>query len=786
MWRSRRFWVAAGALLALTVVALLSFGPLVRWRIAREAARRQLEVEIGAVRPGWFCVRLAEVNVGLERVPGVAIHLDQVEIELGATLRARELVARGGRISLVGSPDELADAVRAWRAARPPSTKGGARLSWRADRLSVSWSPSSDATPPFTAKGVFVERGDLGYRGGVDALTVSHGAARIDVASASINLDPTGALRTGNAERVQLVYEVPPNASDPVAAPVSPLEPPPPPLPVVVAAKRGRHPAPPPSIPPPETDPPQVPLPDLHAMRARAGTLATLVAARMPEGSSIQVAGLELQLAVRGDRIALGPGPLAVERSAERVRVSFSTGERGAQGEAPRLSLEATFPLTGGDVIVQLSGGPVALSLLGVKSGSLGLTDVERATVAGKSRFVLSAPEDALTFDTDMRVRGLAVHNPRLARETVRGLDFGVSARGLLSAAGELRLDHAELNTGALSFRARGGLEQAPDHLAASLVFDVPTSSCQTLLESVPSALIPTVRGARMAGTFGARGRVSFDSRKLDELVLEYNIDDQCKMIEAPPELSRDRFNRAFSHRIYLPDGTMSDELTGPGTPSWTALDRISPFMQAAVLTTEDGAFLHHHGFSHPAIRNALVANLKARRFLRGASTITMQLAKNLFLSRDKTLARKLEEVILTDYLEQVFRKDDMMELYLNIIEFGPNVYGVTRAARHYFGRKPEELNLAECLFLSSIMPSPVRNHRIYEKGEISESWMKHVRQLMEIAERTGKISKSELADGLAETVVFHHEDTPSPPPRAPVTGTHLTGDDEADWEQLN
>jgi membrane peptidoglycan carboxypeptidase len=205
-----------------------------------------------------------------------------------------------------------------------------------------------------------------------------------------------------------------------------------------------------------------------------------------------------------------------------------------------------------------------------------------------------------------------------------------------------------------------------------------------------------------------------------------------------------------------------------------------------AVLTTEDGAFLHHHGFNHAAIRNSLVANLKARKFLRGASTITMQLVKNLFLTREKTLARKLEEVILTDYLEQIFRKEDMMELYLNIIEFGPNIYGVRAAADHYFGRKPEELNLAECLFLSSIMPSPLRFHKIYEKGEISETWLKHVRQLMEIAARTGKISKAELADGLTQSIVFHKPDAPMPVPRPPVGGTHLTGEDEAEWQEMN
>ncbi|MFM9469844.1 biosynthetic peptidoglycan transglycosylase, partial [Streptomyces scabiei] len=89
------------------------------------------------------------------------------------------------------------------------------------------------------------------------------------------------------------------------------------------------------------------------------------------------------------------------------------------------------------------------------------------------------------------------------------------------------------------------------------------------------------------------------------------------------------------------------------------------------------------------------IANLKAHRFVRGASTITMQLAKNLFLSRDKTLSRKFEEVLLATYLEDTFKKEELMELYLNLIEFGPDVYGVVQAAEHYFGRAPIELNLA-------------------------------------------------------------------------------------------
>jgi len=291
-----------------------------------------------------------------------------------------------------------------------------------------------------------------------------------------------------------------------------------------------------------------------------------------------------------------------------------------------------------------------------------------------------------------------------------------------------------------------------------------------------------------MTGVFGANISLAFDTRTIDKLVLDYRIEDQCKMHEVPRELARDHFTETFTYRTYHPDGTMGDTVTGPGSASWTALDDISPFMLAAILTTEDGAFYKHHGFNHSAIRSSVAANLKARRFVRGASTISMQLAKNLFLARDKALSRKIEEVILTDYLEQIFRKDDLIELYLNVVEFGPDIYGVTQAAEHYFGRKPEELNVLECYFLASLLPSPLRYGKMWEKGEVTEQWGRHLNALMTIGARNGKITHSELDEGLKQTIVFVKPSDPRPEPRKPVNTTRKDPyeDNDAAWQPLN
>src|SRR6185369_12377724 len=114
----------------------------------------------------------------------------------------------------------------------------------------------------------------------------------------------------------------------------------------------------------------------------------------------------------------------------------------------------------------------------------------------------------------------------------------------------------------------------------------------------------------------------------------------------------------------------------GPGTEGWVSMGSLPKFMEVGVLTCEDGRFMRHHGFDKEAIINSIRENLAAGGFKRGASTISMQLAKNLYLSREKTLSRKLQEAVLTLYLEQELSKDQIIELYLNVIEFGPGIYG--------------------------------------------------------------------------------------------------------------
>ena len=135
----------------------------------------------------------------------------------------------------------------------------------------------------------------------------------------------------------------------------------------------------------------------------------------------------------------------------------------------------------------------------------------------------------------------------------------------------------------------------------------------------------------------------------------------------------------------------------------------MSPYLKKCVLTSEDPSFMEHRGFINSAFKESITKNIKTKEFTRGASTISMQLVKNVFLTREKTLSRKLEEILLVYILENnhISSKDRMLEVYFNIIEWGPNVYGIAEASQFYFQKKPWDLNVNQCLFLAQIIPSP-------------------------------------------------------------------------------
>ena len=142
---------------------------------------------------------------------------------------------------------------------------------------------------------------------------------------------------------------------------------------------------------------------------------------------------------------------------------------------------------------------------------------------------------------------------------------------------------------------------------------------------------------------------------------------------------------------------------------NWAPLERISPYLIKAVIIAEDDKFFSHDGFDFDAMQKALEKNIKKGKFSSGGSTISQQLAKNLFLSPSKNPIRKIKEAILTWRLEHTLSKKRIMELYLNVAEWGDGIFGIQVAALHYFNKSAYELGPKESARLASVLPNPVR-----------------------------------------------------------------------------
>ncbi|NTU57930.1 MAG: monofunctional biosynthetic peptidoglycan transglycosylase [Chlorobiaceae bacterium] len=141
----------------------------------------------------------------------------------------------------------------------------------------------------------------------------------------------------------------------------------------------------------------------------------------------------------------------------------------------------------------------------------------------------------------------------------------------------------------------------------------------------------------------------------------------------------------------------------------WVPLKKVSPALVKAILISEDDKFWKHEGFDYEAIESAVEKNMKEGKFKFGASTISQQLAKNLYLSPSKNPIRKLQEAILTWRIEHTLSKRRILELYVNIAEWGDGIFGIEEAARHYYGTSAAGLSASQASRLAAVLPNPIR-----------------------------------------------------------------------------
>ena len=231
---------------------------------------------------------------------------------------------------------------------------------------------------------------------------------------------------------------------------------------------------------------------------------------------------------------------------------------------------------------------------------------------------------------------------------------------------------------------------------------------------AVPESLGMAPGASRDLGS--ATMEVRIRGRASDPAALEVNQ----KINFSPPRQMPRAITRLRGDFVFRPDGGSGPQHpidVSPSSPDFIALQDVPPLFVRALLLAEDAGFYGHRGIDLRELPAALLTNWSRGGAARGASTITHQLAKNLFLSRDKEVGRKLQELAITFLLESALGKDRILEIYLNIIEWGPNLRGLRPAARHYFDCEPQALTPAQMAFLVAIIPGPIKYQRSFADG---------------------------------------------------------------------
>lgn len=731
----QRTWLklGGGVLAAALLGGVLGFGPVVRAKAAAQASRRGLSLEIDSVRPGMGRVWLRNVELRLPEVPALEVRLDSVEVHVTGGLGVREVRAHGGVVRVRGTPEEVREQLARWREKRPHAEGSGPALPVMADGLALEWQGSGDGEQ--RAWGLRYARSGEREELSVDLGRGAAAGASFEVKGGQIVLgrrDGHRVLERVSSEAVALTADLGSKTEVPVDGgpkdkekswDTAKL----------LDAERGPR------------------------LRKAFTRLALVVGDALPEGSELDLGGLRARLVRGAESLNVGPARLRVVRGADKVSASLLP----APDAEHALTLALEVPLGAGPVTASIDGGPVSLAALGIQEGDFGLLSVDKATLEARATATLSADGSELGLTGNGKLSGLSAQKKWLAPGPVRGLALGLRGRASVRLDGsKLRIDDGELEVGKVRVELGGELEQTRDHKKVWLEGGVPLASCQAMLDASPEGLMPLLAGTKLTGTFALTGKIEVDTRALDKMVTRWSSVNECRITATPPEIRPSRFFQSWTREVLDASGRPVQAQSGPGTLGWVPKGSISKHMDTAVLICEDGAFFRHRGFDEEAIRNSIRENVKAGRFVRGASTISMQLAKNLYLSREKTLARKLQEAVLTHLLEQELTKDQILELYFNVIEYGPGIYGIGPAAAYYFNSTASQLSLGQSLYLASILPNPKRQY-FGADGAVTPGWSDYLRKLMRIASKIHRVSESELEEALGEQVTFKKPTSP-------------------------
>jgi len=363
-----------------------------------------------------------------------------------------------------------------------------------------------------------------------------------------------------------------------------------------------------------------------------------------------------------------------------------------------------------------------------------------------KERFNLTAGFDSIRLKLDevdlddqvLRIKGLAgttnflINHPKIARKDV------VIEQASFNYHFNIGANFIEIDSSsAVQFNKIKVVpfvryQRGPD-TTYQINVTIAQTQAQDFIYSLPEGLFTHFQGMEAEGSFSYRLDFLYNENHPRDLVFDSRLEKNGLRITRYGEANLSKLNEEFTYTPLENGRPQRPIVVGVSNPEFIPLEQISPLLRKSVLTTEDPSFFYHRGFIDEAFRQSIIKNIRKRTFARGASTISMQLVKNVFLTREKTLSRKLEEILLVYILEnnRLSSKERMFEVYLNIIEWGPGVYGIGEAARYYFNKSADNLTLSEALYLAVIIPSPKKfMWRFGKDGELKEHVGRHFRSL--------------------------------------------------------
>ncbi|MBE8713138.1 transglycosylase domain-containing protein [Sphingobacterium hungaricum] len=317
-----------------------------------------------------------------------------------------------------------------------------------------------------------------------------------------------------------------------------------------------------------------------------------------------------------------------------------------------------------------------------------------------------------------------------------------------------------------------------------SLALAVHTGKFETqkFFDAIPSGLFESIEGVQVAGDtqFDLDFEVAFDNP--DSLKFTASVDDKNLKVTKWGNANISALNQPFVYKAYEDTLLVREIIVGPQNPNFRTLNQVAPILKKTVLNTEDPFFYEHNGFEEEAFKLSLVTNIKEKKFKRGASTISMQLVKNLFLNRNKTIMRKLEEILIVWLMESSHEvsKDRLFEIYLNVIEWGKNVYGINEASNYYFGKTASDLNLGESLYLSSIIPRPKTGLSSFDYTGHLKPWVqRHFNTYGYILNKRGQLAGEAVPEAYGFYGVQLQENLRPPRPKGIVDSTDML----QEWE---